>query len=169
MQQHQEDPAWVLSCFSHVGLFATPGTEVCQAPLTMGFSRQEYWSGLPCPPQGNLPNSGIEPTAPVASETPALQADSLPTETPGKLLSKTNITENVGKMAMVMVCHPLVAKHLNLWHFRSSPTHELCRGRLCHLLEKLKMRDRLTFPTSFRTKMQAHEASCAKETQWPQN
>ena len=155
----------MLSCFTHVGLFSSPGTEAHQAPLTMGFSRQEYWSGLPCPPQGNLPNSGIEPTAPVASETPALQADSLPTETPGKPLRKTNITENVGKMAMVMIRHPSVARHLNLWHLRSSPAHELCRGRVCQLLEKLKMRDRLTFPTSFTAKTQAHEPSCAKEMQ----
>ena len=46
-----------------------------QAPLSMGFSRQEYWSGLPFPPPGDLPNPGIEPTSPVS---PALQADSLP-------------------------------------------------------------------------------------------
>ena len=44
-----------------------------------GFSRQEYWSGLPCPPPGDLPNSGIAP------RSPTLQADSLPTEPPGKL------------------------------------------------------------------------------------
>ena len=43
-----------------------------------GFSRQEYWSGLPCPPPGNLPKPGIE------SRSPALQADSLPSEPPGK-------------------------------------------------------------------------------------
>ena len=43
-----------------------------------GFSRQEYWSGLPCPPPGDLPNSGIKP------KSPALQADSLPAEPPGK-------------------------------------------------------------------------------------
>ena len=46
---------------SHVRLFETLWTVACQAPLTMGFSRQEYWSGLPCPPPGDLPNSGIEP------------------------------------------------------------------------------------------------------------
>ena len=51
---------------------------VCQAPLSMGFSRQESWSGLPCSPPENLPNPGIEPRA------PALQADSLPFEPPGK-------------------------------------------------------------------------------------
>ena len=51
----------VLSCFSHVQLFATLWTIVHQAPLSMGFSRQEYWSGLPCPPPADLPNPGIEP------------------------------------------------------------------------------------------------------------
>ena len=53
----------VLSCFSHVLLFVTPWTVACQAPLFMGFSRQEYWSGLPCPPPGDLPNLGIESTS----------------------------------------------------------------------------------------------------------
>ena len=41
--------------------FATPGTVAHQAPLSMGFSRQQYWSGLPCPTSGDLPNPGIEP------------------------------------------------------------------------------------------------------------
>ena len=53
---------------------ATPGTVARQAPLSMGFSRQEYWSGLPFPSAGDLPNPGIEP------RSPALQADSLLTE-----------------------------------------------------------------------------------------
>ena len=54
----------VLSHFSHVRLFATPGTVAHQAPLSMGFSRQEDWSGLPCPPPpGDLPNPGMEPTS----------------------------------------------------------------------------------------------------------
>ena len=47
---------------SHVQLFATPWTVAHQAPLSMGFSRQEYWSGLPYPPPGDLPNPGIEST-----------------------------------------------------------------------------------------------------------
>ena len=51
----------VLSLFSHVQLFMTLRTIVHQAPLSMGFSKQEYWSGLPCPPPGDLPNPGIEP------------------------------------------------------------------------------------------------------------
>ena len=50
--------------FSHVRLFATPWTAVCQAPLSMEFSRQEYWSGLPFPTPGDLPDPGIEPASP---------------------------------------------------------------------------------------------------------
>ena len=56
----------MLSHFSHVRLSTTLWTVACQAPLSAGFSRQEYWSGLPCPPPGNLPNSEIAPV-PVAS------------------------------------------------------------------------------------------------------
>ena len=67
-----------LSHFRHVPLFVTPWTVAYQAPLSMGFSRQEYWSGLPCPPAGNLPNPGIE------SKSSALQVDSLLSEPPGK-------------------------------------------------------------------------------------
>ena len=53
----------MLSYFSCVQLFATQRTIACQAPLSMRFSRQEYWSGLPCPPPGDLLNRGIEPKA----------------------------------------------------------------------------------------------------------
>ena len=53
----------VLSYFSCVRIFATLWTVAHQALLSMGFSRQEYWSGLPCPPPGDLPNPGIEPTS----------------------------------------------------------------------------------------------------------
>ena len=54
----------VLSCFSRVRLFATPWTVAHQAPLSIGFSRQEYWSGLPFPSPGALPNPGIKPRSP---------------------------------------------------------------------------------------------------------
>ena len=64
---------------SHVPLFVTPWTVARQAPLSMGFSRQEYWSGLPFLSPGDLPKPGIEPGS------PALQADTLPSEPPGKL------------------------------------------------------------------------------------
>jgi len=50
--------------FSHVWLFVTPQTVACQTPLSTGFPRQEYWSGLPFPSLGDLPNLGIEPTSP---------------------------------------------------------------------------------------------------------
>ena len=53
----------VLSCFSHVRLFATLRTVARQAPLSMGFSRQDYWSGLPCPPPRDVPEPGMEPTS----------------------------------------------------------------------------------------------------------
>ena len=66
---------------SRVRLFATLWTVPHQAPLSMGFFRQKYWRGLPCPPPGALPDSGIEPESPAY---PALQADSLTTEIPGK-------------------------------------------------------------------------------------
>ena len=56
----------------------SPWTVTHQAPLSMGFSRQKYWSGLPCPSPGDLPNPGIKP------RSPSLQADSLPSEPPGK-------------------------------------------------------------------------------------
>ena len=63
---------------SRVRLFATLWTVAYQAPLSMGFSRQEYWSGLSVPSPGDLPNPGIEP------ESPALQTDALLSEPPGK-------------------------------------------------------------------------------------
>ena len=65
-----------LSC---VRLFVTPWTVAHQAPPSMGFSRQEYWSGLPFPSPGDLPDPGIEP------RSLALQADALTSEPPGKL------------------------------------------------------------------------------------
>ena len=64
----------VLSCFNHVRLVATLWTVNCQAPLSMGFSRQEHWNVLPCPPQGIFLTQGSETAAPAA---PAFQADSL--------------------------------------------------------------------------------------------
>ena len=63
---------------SHVQPFATPWTVAHQVPLSMGFSRQEYWSGLPFPSPEDLPEPGIK------AVSPALQADALPSEPPGK-------------------------------------------------------------------------------------
>ena len=63
---------------SRVRLFVTPWTVAHQMPLSIEFFRQEYWSGLPCPPPGDLPNPEIEP------RSPTLQVDSLLFEPPGK-------------------------------------------------------------------------------------
>ena len=63
---------------SRLRLFMTPWSVAYQAPQSMGFSKQEYWSGLPFPFPGDLSNPGIEPGS------PTLQADALPSEPPGK-------------------------------------------------------------------------------------
>ena len=70
--------ACMLSRFSHVQLFGFLWTISHQTPLPMGFSKQEYWSGLPLASPGNLPDPGIEP------RSPSLQADALTSEPPGK-------------------------------------------------------------------------------------
>ena len=68
----------LVKSLSRVRLFAAPWIVAYQAPPSMGFSRQEYWSGVPFPSPGDLPNPGIEPGS------PALQADALPSKPPGK-------------------------------------------------------------------------------------
>ena len=69
-----------LSCSVMSSSFVTPWTIDHQAPLSMGFSKQEYWSGLPFPSPGDLPDPGIK------SGSPAWQADFLPSKPPGKPL-----------------------------------------------------------------------------------
>ena len=73
---------------SHVQLFEIPWSVACQAPLSMEFSRQEYWSGYPFPSPGNLPDPGMEP------QSPAFWADSLSSEPPGKPKS-SHIPNNI--------------------------------------------------------------------------
>ena len=65
---------------SLIQLFATPWAVACQVPLSIGFPRQEYWSGLPFLPPGDLPRAGIEPVS------PALAGGFFTTELPGKLM-----------------------------------------------------------------------------------
>ena len=67
-----------MKSLSHVWLFVTQWTVAYQAPLSIEFSRQEYWSELPFPSPGDLPNPGNKP------RYPALQAEALPSEPPGK-------------------------------------------------------------------------------------
>ena len=73
---------------SRVWLFVTPWTVAHQASLSKGFSRQEYWGGLPFPSPWDLPDPGIE------SGSPALQPDSLPSEPPGKPSQKAHQVQN---------------------------------------------------------------------------
>ena len=84
-----------MKSLSRVRLFATPWTVALQAPPSMGLSRQKYWSGLPFPSPGDLPDPGIEP------RSPTLQADALTSEPPGKQL--------------------LVNKHCQYYHLYPSP------------------------------------------------
>ena len=87
---------------SHVQLFATPWTVAYQVPLSMGFSRQEYWSGLPFPSPGDLSNPGIGPGS------PALQTDALPSEPPEKplptILQSKIKSQNFCNMDLFQVC-----------------------------------------------------------------
>ena len=80
---------------SRVQLFAVSWTVSRQVPLSMEFSRQEYWSGLPFPSPGDLPDPGIEPGS------PALQADSLPFEPPGNPPSQARDGTQVSRIAGV--------------------------------------------------------------------
>ena len=86
---------------------ATPRTVARKAPLSMGFSKQEYWSALPCPPPGALPTPGIKP------RSPALQADSLPSEPPGKPMNT-----RVGSLSLLQGILPTSESNRCLLHCR---------------------------------------------------
>ena len=77
-----------------------PGSSV-QAPLSIGFSRQEYWSGLPFCSPGDLPDPGIEP------RSPALQADALPSELPGKPHTICMLTATKSLQSCPTLCNPI--------------------------------------------------------------
>ena len=83
----------MFSHFSHIRLFATLWTVACQASLSMGFSRQEYWSGLPFPAPGDLPDPGIDPTS---SVPPSLAGRFLITESLEKPIAQRTCSINVG-------------------------------------------------------------------------
>ena len=122
-----------LSC---VRLFVTPWTVAHQAPLSMVFSRQGYWSGLPFPSPGDLPDPGIEPGS------PALQADALPSEPPGKAESLYCSPESVATLFICYVCVCALG-HIQHWNCTdcspwSSSVHGIFQARIleqgCHLL-----------------------------------
>ena len=88
----------MLSHFSHVQLFATLWTVNFQAPLSMRFSWQEYWGGLPCPPAGDLPNPGIEP---ISLRSPELTGGFFTTSSPGKPDIHTSCQEKVPSSLLI--------------------------------------------------------------------
>ena len=90
----------VLSCFNSYLTLCDPWTVPCQAPLFMGFSRQEYWNGLPCPPPGDPPDPGIEPTSPVS---PAL-ADRFFTTSTTWEAHITHTYKHIFKVIYICVC-----------------------------------------------------------------
>ena len=104
----------LLRRFSRVRLFVTPWTVAYQAPPSNGFSKQEYWSGLPFPSPRNLPNPGIK------RRSPTLQADSLPTEPKGKPKST-----GVGSLSLLQGIFPTQELNPGLPH--------LCRRILYQL------------------------------------
>ena len=77
-------PACMLNCFSCIPLCVTLWTAACQAPLSIGSSRQEYWSGLPFSPLGDLPDPGIKPSSPMSPVLAGGFFFSLPLVPPGK-------------------------------------------------------------------------------------
>ena len=93
---HMSEPFGCVHSLSRVQLFATPWTVAHQAPLCMGFSRQEHWSGLPFPSAGDLPDLGFEP------RSRTLQADTLPSEPPGK--SSFKVRETKTNISQALVC-----------------------------------------------------------------
>ena len=104
--------SWAQSCV------LTPWTTACQAPLPMGFFRQEYWSGLPFPSPGDLPDPGTEP------RSPPLQEDSLLSELPGKPNSPLPSWVNLQLFLW------FTTYHLDFWLFLEHASYTLISGRL---------------------------------------
>ena len=94
-----------VNSLSRVQLFVTPWTVAHQAPLSMGFSRQEYWSGLPFLSPGDLPNPGIKP------RSPALQVYTLTSEPPGKLFKHVQFSSVQSLSHVWLFANPWTVAH----------------------------------------------------------
>ena len=140
--------ASMLNCFSHVQLFLTLMTIACQVPLSMVFRRQEYWSGLPCPPLGDLPNPGIEPTS---LRYPALVCRFFITSAPLEVLSYVNfITKRKGKNGE----NTCITAYFATECFRSDTQEhgENClQGKQTSFLYGLLIKDAIQFSVGFGT------------------
>ena len=126
----------VCVCSVMSNFFATPWTVVHQAPLSMGFPRQKYWSGLPFPPPGELPNPGIEPMSPAS---PALQVSSFTTKPASFLLQMKmslfhKISQNQMSIISMLISCLLVIQELKILA-RKSLKHY--RGEMGFLLSHI--------------------------------
>ena len=111
----------VLSRFSHVWLFATLWTVAHQATPSMGFSRQEYWSGLPCPPSGDLPDPGIEPTSLLSPAfVDRFFTISATWETQTEVYNKCNVLESSQNQSPLLVPGKGVFQETSPWCQKSS-------------------------------------------------
>ena len=142
MQRRSPSKTVKVKSLSCVLLFATPWTVAHQAPQSMGFSRQEYWSGLPLPSPGDLPDLGTEPGS------PALRTDALPSDTGSKMVGGVNsplesnpiLTRDAQRAQTNFVCtrtqgpdrdrDRTVFHHL-LWKYRSAVVCRRDRGSGC--------------------------------------
>ena len=119
------EPEWVSESLSHVRLFEAPWTEAYQAPLSIEFPRQEYWSGLPLPSLGNLFHPGIEPLCPTLAE-PLEDSEcwtNFKSLTPQS--SHSHISpEFLVSTAMEMANHRVI--QIDLFLLRCQPCHECC-------------------------------------------
>ena len=118
----------LLSHFSHLRLFVTLWTAAHQAPLSMGFSRQEYWNGLPCPPPGDLPDPGIEVESPMSPTLAGRFFTTSATWEAHLQLSNSYLIwvirskENEGRRAEFETSDPA----FQLWAFQESSTSGKC-------------------------------------------
>ena len=108
---------------SHVQVFVTLWTVALQSPLSVGFSRHKYWSWLPCPPPGDLPNPRIKPESLM---TPELQVDSLPAEPPGKTQMYVYLyqIESTSRLSKVLIAS-LKHKHSSPFYLKKKKNHSL--------------------------------------------
>ena len=140
-------------------VFETPWTIACQAPLCMDFSKQEYWSGLPFPSLGDLPDPGIE------SGCFALQADSLPTEPPG-----FNTEDGVYTVLIADLTLPGQETDIPLLPTSSRsphmPTFQL--GKTCSPRRVFKLRIQASPPTSVQ-QQQSSSREKIDDRGWPRN
>ena len=124
-----------MKSLSRVRLFATPWTVAYQAPPSMGFSRQEYWSGLPFPSPGDLSNPGIEPGS------PEFQADALTSEPPGKshsIIGRIQLMRSLTELhKMMCICSATndLSCYINLCDTCTSAVN----GLSCHIVIIYKM------------------------------